>query len=227
MIGKIYRIIHKWLNLDPYIGGTLSSLKRRMSSHIGSFKKWIENEKKSNKISIYPLFEQYGFENFSIVLIKEYEVVDETHLHAYEQLWINKLDCCNLNNPFKIEYLSQKKYREDHKEEIKEKKRIYQIENKERLNAISRQYYVDHKEEQIQKKKEYYEKNKVQISLKNKEYVEQHKEKTAEYQRQYHSDNRARQNELRKQKVICDFCDQEYSKSYISNHKKRCLKRPM
>ena len=55
----------------------------------------------------------YGIQNFKIILIKEYMVYrehkkDHRHLFVYEQLWINKMKCINIQcaiNPLKYNKL--------------------------------------------------------------------------------------------------------------------------
>ncbi|GMF38340.1 unnamed protein product [Phytophthora lilii] len=87
MIGKIYKIIHNQSNII-YIGSTFNDLKGRFAQHKADYKR-------KHNISIYEYFERYGIENFKIILIKEYEVIDRRHLEVYEQLWINKLKPIN------------------------------------------------------------------------------------------------------------------------------------
>ena len=89
MLGKIYKIIHNQSNIC-YVGSTCNELRQRWQEH----KRHSTNEK-VRKLSIYKYFEQYGIENFKIILIKEYEVIDRKHLEAYEQLWISKLKAIN------------------------------------------------------------------------------------------------------------------------------------
>ena len=89
-IGKIYKIIHNQSDLI-YIGSTISTLRDRFYQH-----------KKSLSCIISKYFSKYGIENFKIILIKEYKICDRTHLEMYEQLWINKMKCININNPFEI-----------------------------------------------------------------------------------------------------------------------------
>ena len=136
--GKIYRIICLCNPTIQYVGSTFDELRYRWQNHKSSY---VANP---SSISIYKYFEEYGIDNFKIVLIKEYDVwrehnKDRKHLEAYEQLWINKLICCNTKNCFNINrfytkdyrlknkvYRSEynKKYIEEHKEQIKEKLKI-------------------------------------------------------------------------------------------------------
>jgi hypothetical protein len=90
-VGKIYKIIKISDPSVVYVGSTFDSLNNRFYHHKTSIK---YNKKYS--LSGYVQDENDMF----ISLIKEYEVVrehskDVKHLRAYEQLWINKLNCVN------------------------------------------------------------------------------------------------------------------------------------
>lgn len=108
-IGRIYKIIHTQSNIS-YIGSTFNTLRDRFYNHKGSYKKWLEG--KYNEVAIYPYFKQYGIDQFKMILVKEYEVIDRKHLEAYEQIWINKTKCINKVNSFSIKKLYVKHYRE-------------------------------------------------------------------------------------------------------------------
>ena len=124
-IGKIYKIITGQTDLT-YIGSTFDSLSGRWTNHKNKYKEFKKNNK--NKLSIHNLFDKYGVNNFKIILIKDYKVCDRKHLEAYEQLWINKLNCCNVNNSLRFLMLKAQKqnynkiYREKNKQKIKERK---------------------------------------------------------------------------------------------------------
>lgn len=112
MIGRVYKIICTQSN-DIYIGSTFNQLRVRWKQHKDRYCQYKSNP--SRNLSIHSYFEQHGIENFKIILIKEYEVVDRKHLESKEQLWINKLKCINIKsafNPFrrgsKMEYQSRK-----------------------------------------------------------------------------------------------------------------------
>jgi hypothetical protein len=112
-IGRIYKIVHSRSDAI-YVGSTFNSLKQRFASHKST---------NSSKTQISELIKQHGADQFKIMLIKEYEVVDKKHLLAYESLWISKLKCINSNTPFRVIKMYQKQYyaREDVKHRIKQK----------------------------------------------------------------------------------------------------------
>ena len=111
--GIIYFII---CILNPsiiYIGSTLNTIDKRMTKHSQQYKYFTEG--KYHNYSIYEYFTKYNIENFKIIPIKTYQVVDENHIHAYEQLWINKyqkfknLKVINIQSAFNPLYLIRRK----------------------------------------------------------------------------------------------------------------------
>ena len=91
-IGRVYKIIHNQSNIC-YVGSTFNTLRDKWQRHRHSFARYLN--KNGAEFSIYPYFKEYGIENFKILLIKEYEVIDRRHLEVMEQLWINKLKSVN------------------------------------------------------------------------------------------------------------------------------------
>lgn len=119
--GRIYRII---CYCDPsinYIGSTTNTLRNRWQLHKSDYKK------SKGSVSMHEYFDKYGVDNFKIILIKEYQVVDKSHLRAYEQLWINRTKCVNINSAFSITYLTAKLYKQT--EKYKESQKQYYIKN--------------------------------------------------------------------------------------------------
>ena len=196
--GHVYII---FCHINPkiyYVGSTFNQLKYRWNHH--------KNTKRNN-CSISKYFDKYGIENFSIKLIKTYNVYrenskDNKHLTAYEQLWINKFrNSCNIVHSFNplqklIEKEYKKNYREKNKEQIKEYKKNYSEKNKEQIKEYKKnyreknkekikEYYQDNKE----KIKEYYQDNKEKIKERKKEYYQDNKEKIREKQKQYYKKN--------------------------------------
>jgi group I intron endonuclease len=96
-IGKVYKIICSQSN-DVYIGSTFNTLRDRWMDHKNRYRVYQKN--KSRNMSIHTYFDKYGIDNFKIILIKEYEVVDRKHLESKEQLWINKLKNINIQSAF-------------------------------------------------------------------------------------------------------------------------------
>jgi len=95
--------------------------------HKNGYNKYLHG--KHRCVSIYPYFTKYGIDNFKIMKIKDYECyrenkADARHLHAFEQLWINKTKgCVNKNYAFSISKLYWKEYRESNKDKISERRK--------------------------------------------------------------------------------------------------------
>jgi hypothetical protein len=149
--GKIYKIVHSQSDI-VYVGSTFNTLRDRLSKH-----KNIDS-----KCIIKKYIQEFGSDQFKIILIKEYEVVDRKHLEAYEQLWINRTKCINNNSAFAIAKLTRKLWCVNNKDAIKKIKATFRKNNKDKI-------------------KEYRENNKDKI----KEYRENNKDKMKEYQREY------------------------------------------
>ena len=138
MKGKVYKIICTQSD-DVYIGSTFNNLRKRLYGHRTQYNT-------GRNYSLTPYFDKYGKDNFKIILIKEYEVIDNTHLEAYEQLWINKTKCINKNNTLNLNFINRAQYLDK------------------RHN-----YYKENKDTKI---KEYLEKTKEKRLLQGKEYRE-------------------------------------------------------
>ena len=116
--GRIYKITHNQSDIC-YVGSTFNTVRQRFMTH-----------KKSGKYNkrkpiIVKYLNQYGKKNFTCVLIKEYQVVDRRHLFAYEQLWINKLNCINKYNTMLFFKKQKVKIRKDkYRKTEKGKKKI-------------------------------------------------------------------------------------------------------
>tara|TARA_R110002020_G_scaffold313285_1_gene528578 strand:- start:29 stop:661 length:633 start_codon:yes stop_codon:yes gene_type:complete len=167
-IGSIYRITKIDDPTINYIGSTFKTLQQRWRVH---------KSKKENGCSIGKLLNKYGCDKFKIVVIQKYQVCDDKHLRAYEQLWINKYkmnkSCINKQDAFCILKKEQKKqYRLEHREEMKEYQKEYKLEHKEQLKEKLKQYRLEHREHLKAKSKQYNQENKE----KRKQYRLEHKE---------------------------------------------------
>jgi predicted GIY-YIG superfamily endonuclease len=150
-LGTIYKIEYKDEGII-YIGSTLQKFNRRIQTHHKDYKRYL-NGSRSNSISIYHYFQEFGIDNFKFEKIKEYNCCDKKHLLAYEQLYINKTDCVNIMNPFRIPYLSKKKagheYTTKNKQKLIEKriknksnKKKYDEINKDRIKKVQKEYNI-------------------------------------------------------------------------------------
>jgi len=157
-IGHIYKITCKLDKNIFYIGSTFTTIEKRFKQHKKDFK--------TKKLSISIYFDKYGIDNFSISLIKSYNVIrthnkDFKHLHVYEQLWINKLKkCCNQMKVFNPIFKSDRRNQDkiyNSKQSTKDKKKIYnKMYNEKNYNDIKlKQKEYENREETKKKRREY------------------------------------------------------------------------
>ena len=182
--GRIYKIISGQGD-ECYVGSTFQLVSHRWRDHKDMYKQY--KKCKTHNTSSFDLFDKYGVDNCAIILIKEYEVCDRTHMEAYEQLWINKLNCINKYNPFYIKKLSDKQYCEQNKDKLKEyreqnkdKIKEWREQNKDKMKEYNKQWHEQNKD----KIKEWREQNKDKIRQKEKQYREQNKDKINQRQRE-------------------------------------------
>ena len=124
--GKIYKIIDN-TNGNFYVGSTnYVKLCSRMGKHRGYLKEYMNGSSLKYCASMEILIN----ENYKILLLEPYPCKNRDELRMREQEWMDKLRCDKMVNK-QDAYVSKedmlikgKKYREDHKEEIKIKKQI-------------------------------------------------------------------------------------------------------
>jgi hypothetical protein len=108
--GRVYKVIASQGN-ECYAGSTFDQLRSRLFQHKKDYKRWKEGKDRFCKV--FHLFDKYGIETCTILLICEYPVNDRKQLQAYEALWIGKLRPIN-TDCFLSDYLhdySKKIYR--------------------------------------------------------------------------------------------------------------------
>jgi hypothetical protein len=205
--GKIYKITDIGYN-ECYYGSSYNTLCKRMDGHRGNYKCY-KNGKGGYKTS-FDLFDKYGVENCKIELVELYPCGSKNELEAREGYYIKNNVCVNKV----VAGRTDKQYREDNKETINErqrlyekankeliaeKKRLYREANKETINERHRQYEKANKELIAEKKRLYHEANKDKVHERQRQYREANKEKIAEKNRLYEKANRERINERRRQ----------------------------
>jgi hypothetical protein len=183
---------------DIYVGST-TNFKRRMSGH-----KTNCNNEKSKEYN-YPVYrfirDTGGFDNWSVVKIRDVCCKDKYDLVAEERKEFEKLGA-TLNNNYPVR--SKKEYIEENKEEIRRKKKEYYEENKEEILENKKEYHKKNKERRKEYNKERYQKNKEEILEKNKEYKEK---------------NKVEISNQRKEKVECP-CGSTVCRNNLATHKK-------
>jgi len=193
IVGNIYKIISP--NTDKiYIGSTTQTLHKRMQKHIGDLK----NGCYSSKIIL-------DAGNATIELIEVFNCDNRKQLHQREGFYIKQYAEICINK--RVAGRPQKEYRDDNKEQIKEK---------------DKQYRETHKEQIAEKDRQYREENKDQILDVKKQYRENHKDELNEKAKQYYQINKKKISEQNKENVKC-VCGLEVRKQHIKRHQSTSL----
>ena len=162
--GKIYKIVDVGYT-KCYIGSTIETLSNRLSKHRNQYKTRVTH------VNSFLLFDEFGVENCKIELIENFPCSSKEELLQREGTHILNNDCINKcvagrskkqwydDNINKIND-DRQKYRDEHKEHIRNISKAHRERNKETLNEKRRQYYNDNKAIARQCQKIYYENNK-------------------------------------------------------------------
>lgn len=120
---------------DIYIGSTLS-FKHRKNSH----KSDCCNPKSVKyNLKVYKFIrDNGGFENWSMVLVEQYEATSQLHLEQRERYWLETLQATlNKNIPSR----TAMEYRQDHIEHKNEKSKQHYEENNEKINEYKKKKF--------------------------------------------------------------------------------------
>jgi hypothetical protein len=137
----IYRIVCKDLSVtDCYVGST-TNFKRRRGAH----KCRCNNPNdKAHNLMIYKFIREHGgWENWDMIMVEEFPCDNKLQLHKREREVIEQLTP-TLNS--EIPSRTQKEYREDNKEKIKEFGKQYYQDNKQKILQQRKQYELDNKQ---------------------------------------------------------------------------------
>lgn len=107
--GKIYKIVNDDLNLTYYGSTQKKYLSQRMSQHK------YESKKNPTKSSAQIILTN----NYKVVLIEELEVETIKELHEREKYYITNFDCVNKTIPNSTRKETQKRYRLNNQDKIK------------------------------------------------------------------------------------------------------------
>ena len=177
--GKIYKI-ESILGDKIYIGSsTKEQLSMRMSSHRSDYKKWKNG--KAKMTTSFQLFDEYGLENCSIVLIEDCPCETKDQLSAREAHYINTLTCVNKVVPLR----TTKEYEQDNKEAISAKKKAYREENKEQIATRMKAYREVNRDEINAKNRDYENENREKVRARQKVFREANREMLAKKTRAY------------------------------------------
>ena len=125
--GKIY-VLRSHQTDKIYIGSTTTKLTKRLSSHKSKFKLW-----KNGKFPYMTAFELMKYDDVYIELLQGYSCDSKMELQKREGEFIRSMKCVNKV----IVGRTDKEYREDNKNKIKEYNKEYRETNKIKTN---RQY---------------------------------------------------------------------------------------
>jgi hypothetical protein len=134
--GKIYMIrpIAEHEEGEVYIGSTTKHyLSDRMFNHRQMYKQYKAG-KRIDKYSVFDLFDKYGVDNCSIILIEEVNANSKAELFSREAHYIRITKCVNKLIPIatREDFLQKKK---DYKTENKDKIKEYNETRKEKVNC--------------------------------------------------------------------------------------------
>ena len=134
--GKIYKI-ESHLGDMIYIGSTTKKyLSERMTSHRSDYNRY--KEEKKGMITSFKLFDEYGIENCSIILLELVKCNSKDELQSREAYYIKLLPCVNKYIPLR----NRKQYCDDNKE----KHHQYYTDNKEKHKEYYKTYRQTNKE---------------------------------------------------------------------------------
>jgi hypothetical protein len=153
--GKIYKIMSNLGDKVYYGSTTKKRLCDRMTFHRCDYKRWLKC--KGNFLTSIIIFEEYGIENCSIVLVEAYPCNTKDELRAREAHYIKNFECVNKNIPNR----TIKEWREDNKYKIVEQTKQYREANKDKI--------TEYREVNKDKMKRYYEDNKDKIAERAKQ----------------------------------------------------------
>ena len=143
---KIYQLVND-ITDDIYIGSTCQPLSKRMAEHRISMR-----SSRDHHIKLYQKMIEIGVEHFRIELIKECPCENIEQLRAIEGKYIREMGTLNSHiagrtssdykKEFKERYIpTYQSYRENNRDLLNEKNRIYYNERSETICAKHRQRY--------------------------------------------------------------------------------------
>ena len=160
---KIYKIVDANEEM-VYVGSTVNTLARRMAHHRATYK--YDKYRDENYVSSHDIFDKYGVENCKILLLENYPCNGKEELLKREGEYIRQLNCVNKTIPNR----TRDEWRENNKEKIAERHKIYYENNKEKITEQHKIWCDSNKEQIKEYNRIYREKNKEQIKKNKSEY---------------------------------------------------------
>ena len=192
--GKIYKVVCDETNLT-YYGSTVQPLSKRLHQH------------KNNR----NLCMTKNMKNMKIFLVETFPCNTKEELHSRERFYVEQNPCCNKKIPLR----TQKEYKDQNKDKIKEINKEYREANKEKRKKYDKEYRDQNK----YKIKEYRDANKDKLKEYYNEYWEANKEKLKEKMKEYTKEYKKTNKEKLKEKITCE-CGSVVRKSDKARHLK-------
>jgi len=192
----IYKIYCEDGSCDYIYYGSSIAFTKRKNHH----KTACNNSKnKEHNKKLYEIIRaNKGWDNWKMVVIEIYPCESKTHLNMKEQEYID----LGVNNANVIRaYISE----EGIKEQIKDKKREYYVNNADKIKEQSKEYNKNNADKIKEQGKEYRKNNAAKIKERNKEYRKNNADKIKELKKEYRKNNadkiKEREKEYRKNKT--------------------------
>jgi hypothetical protein len=223
----LYYIYCIWVKTENgvlrYYGHT-ENMTVRKGVHVAKHKAWVKAgkpEKVSEVNGTRSVF-VLDHEDWRMDVVDKIECNTKDEARTLEGEWILENDCVNMCVAGRIKKDTDKQYRHDHKEQIKEIKRQHYEENKAKIKEKQKKYREQNKEYL----KQYRETHKKELNEYKKQYQEDHKEEQKEYKKQYYEQNKEKISEKEKVKVTCEVCGSVVRKKELARHQKtkKCAK---
>jgi hypothetical protein len=169
--GKIYSIRCIYDDSLIYVGSTIEPLSTRMAKHRFDSKKKICQNKK-----LYQKVYETTWDDFYIELYENFPCENRDQLNKREGEVIRQIGTLNKY----VAGRTEKEYREENAEKIKENNKRYYKENAEKIKEYKKEYQKENAEKMKEYFKEYYVQNAGKIKECKKKYREQNAEKINE-----------------------------------------------
>jgi len=189
----IYKLCCKNLDVkDIYVGSTCNFTKRKYT-HKSTCNN-INDQNYNRKVYKF-IRENGGFENWDMIMVEEYPCENKMQKLQRERYWYEELKAnLNIQNPKR----SQKEYRLNNSEKIKDQKKEYYQNNLEKYKEQRKEYYKNNSEKIKEQKKEYTLNNVEKIKEQRKEYRLNNAEKIKEQKKKYRLNNAEKIKEQKK-----------------------------
>ncbi len=209
-MGSLYTL-RNYINNDIYIGSTTTTIQTRLWYHRGAAK-----SKRYCNANLYKYMNEIGINNFFIVLIKEYPTISKRELREKEGKYIRaykeKYTKGKIIN-IRLECRTDRQYRIDNRDKIREKRKEYTKKNKEAINIKRNASII------------------CEIDNCGKTYTRINKARhlgihhtedpsVVEKYRRYDVENREILLKKRSEIVTCDMCEKSYTKGHHLCHER-------